>query len=135
SCKRCKNLFQYVSGKSICPHCLKREEEMFMKVKDFLKTYPGAQIQEVYEETGVSIQMIESFIREGRLEVSASSPIGLPCERCGAVIRTGRYCKECSMYLVAGLNQMSEGFKTQIPKENQDSRAKMRFLGETKVRK
>lgn len=39
-CKRCKNLFNKIVDKDICPACMEKEEEEFQKVKDFLKRYP-----------------------------------------------------------------------------------------------
>lgn len=134
ACKRCKNLFQYISGRAICPHCLKKEEEMFGRVKDFLRKDPGAQMQDVSTETEVPVHIIESFIRAGRLEVSADSPLGIPCENCGALIRTGRYCKTCSSILQGQLIQAAGEIKAKPMKKEDEVKARMRFLNENKIK-
>lgn len=128
SCKKCKNLFQYVTGRVICPHCLKREEELFIKVKDFLRAHPGATMQMISEETKVAISLIESFIRAGRLEIAPHSPIGIPCESCGSMIRTGKYCNACTAKLT---NQFSELAKEFVPKQREQEErkaARMRYF-------
>ena len=104
TCRRCGGIFQYLGGKLVCPKCKKKEEEMFQVVKGYLKENVGATLDQVSEDTGVSRGMIEGFLREGRLEVTADSPISLACEICGAPIRTGRLCFKCN-------NDMSSGFK------------------------
>lgn len=69
TCKRCNKLFQYVTGRQVCPKCRKREEELFGQVKDYLRENKGASMEEVSEATGASLGLIQSFLREGRLEV------------------------------------------------------------------
>lgn len=131
-CKRCKNLFQYITGRPICPQCMKKEEEMFGKVKDFLRANPGAEMQVVSMETEVPVHIIESFIRAGRLEISEHSPLGIPCERCGVMIRTGKYCKVCSKMLEGQLSQMANELKVKVQpkKKEEETRARMRFFNE-----
>lgn len=132
ACKRCKNLFQHISGRSICPHCLKKEEEMFGRVKDFLRKYPGAEMQEVSMETDVPVHIIESFIRAGRLEVVAQSAMKIPCDKCGTPIRTGRYCNSCAKELQGQLSQVASELESKQNAKQEDGtqKARMRFLNE-----
>jgi len=99
NCRRCQRIFMYVTGPQICEACKKLEEEEFEKVRAFVREFPGANIQEVSRETGVSTHLIYRFLREGRLEVSESSPIALQCENCGVRIKSGRFCIACSKRL------------------------------------
>jgi len=89
----------YTTGPQICDACKKLEEEEFQKVRTFVREFPGANIQEVSRETGVSTQLIYRFLKEGRLEVAESSPITLQCENCGVRIQSGRFCITCSKRL------------------------------------
>ena len=98
-CKICRKIFQYVSGPVYCPACRKLDDEEFEKVRTFLRDFPGANIREVTENTGVSPTKISRWLKEERLEVSDSSPIALNCENCGVRIRSGRFCIECSKNL------------------------------------
>ena len=99
NCRRCRKIFMYVTGPQICDACKKLEDEEYEKVRAFVKEFPGANIQEVSRETGVSTHLIYRFLREGRLEVSESSPITLQCENCGVRIKSGRFCISCSKRL------------------------------------
>lgn len=89
NCEDCGNLFlQTVS--SLCPACLKVEEEDYEKVRTLLRETPGLQPEELSAQTGVRLERILSFIRKGRLAAS-----GLTCGRCGVPITEGRYCEAC----------------------------------------
>jgi flagellar operon protein (TIGR03826 family) len=119
NCRRCKRIFMYVGGPQICEDCKKQEEEKYEKVRLFLKDFPGATIQEVSQETEVETKLIYKFLKEGRLEISSTSPIALLCEQCGRRINSGRFCIDCSKKLanemiIAGksLKQRSKDEKT-----------------------
>lgn len=99
NCRRCRKIFMYSTGPQICDACRKLEDEEFEKVRIFVRDFPGATVQEVSSETEVPIQLIYRFLKEGRLEVSESSPIALQCENCGIRIKSGRFCITCSKRL------------------------------------
>lgn len=125
-CKVCKKMFQYIAGAEICPNCRRKEEELFQKVKDYLRENPGADMIEVNEATEVSVSLIEKFLREGRLQVSADSPIALACERCGRRIMTGRLCIECKKQIAGDLDEMKKSLAETYRNDNRG--AKMRYL-------
>ncbi len=132
-CKSCKAMFQYITGPEICPKCKSVEEEIFQKVKDYLREHPGESMNIVSEETGVAVSLIEKFLRQGRLEITPSSQITLTCEMCGRKILTGRFCTECKGQLQQGLSQAKQdmmGIKAEALKKEQQ--AKMRFLKSNK---
>lgn len=130
-CHGCKKLFQHISGPILCPRCKQLEEEMFLKVKDYLRDNPGSNMYEVNQATGVSAALIEKFLKQGRLQVTEDSPIALTCERCGKRVPTGRYCKDCKNELSNELNEVKKNF---LSSETQStSGAKMRFLKSDKV--
>lgn len=97
----------YAMGPQLCDDCKRLEEEDFTKVRKFVRDYPGATIQEVSDATEISQNTILKYLKEGRLEVSESSPIAIQCEGCGARIRSGRFCAKCSNTLARDM--MSAG--------------------------
>ncbi|WIV12055.1 TIGR03826 family flagellar region protein [Proteiniborus sp. MB09-C3] len=95
NCKKCNRIFANDSF-DLCPICRNSDVEEFKAVKDFLYDNPGADIQTVSEVTGVDTKKILKFLREGKLEITDSSPnLILDCERCGAPIKTGKFCNKC----------------------------------------
>lgn len=111
NCRVCKRLFNYLSGPRICPVCREAQEKKFMEVKDFIRNNPSKNISQVSQEMDVSIQQLKQWVREERLIFSEDSGMMIECEKCGANIRTGRYCEQCKKNLVntlEGLYQKEE---------------------------
>ena len=129
NCKSCGNLFNYV-GRNICPACARRLEKQFDKVKKYIRENPGATIGEVAEKNEVSINQIRNWIREERLELSRESSIGVECERCGKLIRSGRMCDECKKAATNDLMGITNAARKPEPvKQNPtDNKNRMRFL-------
>ena len=133
NCKKCNRLFQYIAGRMICPICQEEEEKEFKLLKEYLYEHPRATMIEVSEATGISIQAIKHYLREGRLIITNDSPIGIECEKCGAEIKTGRFCERCAYELEMGMrlitNELKE--KTKVPYPN-SSKSKMHYLKRNK---
>ncbi len=129
NCKGCGRLFNYIGGMPLCEACRKELEDKFQQVKDYIYEHKGADINEVAEKNDVSVQQLRQWVREERLEFSESSQVGLACERCGAMLRSGRFCKACKDKLANNLGNMyrSEEPKVAIKKET-NTNARMRFL-------
>jgi flagellar operon protein (TIGR03826 family) len=136
NCKRCKRIFMYSgTGPKICDACKKLEDEEFERVRNFVRQFPGATAQEVSRETEVPVQLIYRFLKEGRLEVSESSPIALQCENCGVRIKSGRFCINCSKKLASDMIRMGKTLSETINKSDQSNKDKagLRYLhGERK---
>lgn len=128
NCKECGKIFNYLGGAPVCAACAKKLEERFAQVKEFVYDNPGASINEVAEENEVSVQQIKRWIREERLAFSDSSDIGIDCEKCGAMIRTGRYCNNCKRRLEEQLGGMYKPAAPVQKKKATSSDARMRFL-------
>ena len=95
NCRKCGNLFNYVSGPPICMACREKLEEKFQEVKKYIQDNGHAGIQQVAEACDVSTNQIHQWLREERLELSAESGVTLSCENCGAAILSGRFCQKC----------------------------------------
>lgn len=95
-CKSCGHMFNSVRGNSICPDCLKKQDEKLETVKGYISEHPTVKIEEVAKACGVSSNDIRKWAREERLSFPEESPIRIYCEKCGAPIKSGRYCAKCS---------------------------------------
>ncbi len=96
-CKSCGHMFNSVRGNSVCPDCLKKQDEQLKTVKDYIGRNPAADINEVAKGCGVASNDIRKWAREERLSFPEESPIRVYCDKCGAPIKSGRYCKKCRL--------------------------------------
>lgn len=128
NCRSCTRLFNYIGGPNICPQCRDELEKKYMVVKDFIRENPGVSIQTVADENDVSTQQIKQWIREERLEFSKDSTVTIECEKCGASIRTGRYCKACKDKMADSLSQLIAKPQEQTVRRERDGKNAMRFL-------
>lgn len=102
NCPRCGRLFAN-NFRDICPSCIKDIETEYEKCLEYLRKEKQATIQEVSEETGVSIRQITKFIKEGRISVANNPNMMYPCEVCGVLIREGNMCDSCRTRLTRDL--------------------------------
>ena len=130
TCKGCGRLFNYIGRMTpVCPICMKEMEEKFEACRKFIKENPGANIQKVSDETGVSLKMIKQWVREERLTFAEGTLVGIECEACGANILTGRFCAKCKTRLTTDLtNSIKPAHGSDAP--GKPTSAKMRFLDE-----
>jgi flagellar operon protein (TIGR03826 family) len=131
NCRKCGKLFNYMMGMPICPACKDKLEETFQEVKKYIREHRMADIKEVAEACEVEPNQIQQWIREERLEFTADSPVKIPCENCGAMIRSGKYCDKCKRDMTNNLSSAISKPKEQPveqPKKT-DRDNKMRFLG------
>lgn len=129
NCKSCKRLFNYISGPQICPACASQLEEKFQKVKEYIREVPHATMEAIADENEVSVKQIKQWVREERLTFSDDSPVGLECEMCGAMVRTGRFCEKCKGAMKTNLTRgIDEPQMPKQPGKKTDSRSRMRYL-------
>ena len=130
SCKSCGKLFNYLQGPRVCPTCARKLEEKFLEVKKYVREHPSVDIHELSTEMDVSISQINRWVREERLVFSDESPVGIPCDNCGATIKTGRFCDRCKSELQNGLRDAAGLNKRAEPasRKRQATSNKMRFL-------
>lgn len=128
NCKSCGKMFNYI-GNPLCPQCTSALEDKFQEVKTYIQDNPSANVTQVAEETGVTVNQLKKWVREERLSFSDSSMVGLNCEKCGALIKTGRFCESCKQSLG---NAFAETIKPspaeQIIAKRKKQNAKMHFL-------
>ncbi len=132
NCRKCGRVFNYVMGPVVCPRCKEDLEGKFQEVKKYVQDNPGADITEVSKECDVEPQQIRQWIREERLQFADDSPIRLPCESCGAMIKSGRFCESCKREMSNEFNHAIGRDKPKVveskPLPKKSERDKMRFL-------
>lgn len=129
NCRSCGRLYNHLSGPSLCPECVRKLEDKYAEVRDYIRENPRSTINDVSEANDVSIQQIKQWIKEERLEFSKDSPVGIECELCGANISTGRYCKNCKEKIASGFDEaVMKKLDTKPDRSRHDDRNRMRFL-------
>ena len=128
NCRRCGNLFNYVTGQQICPRCKEQLEEVFQKVKAYIEENHGASVREVAQECEVDENQIRQWVREERLVFSEPTAAGILCENCGTPIATGRFCDKCKANTINSFNSLMPKKEPAKPMPKQKESARMRFL-------
>lgn len=132
TCRKCRRLFNYVMGPSFCPDCRAKEEDKFQEVKKYVQDHGRASMHEVAEACEVTMKQIQQWIRDDRLMLADDSPLAIECERCGRMIRGGKFCPECSNIMAAKLQAaMGDPLATRLNEKNEASQRdgnRMRFL-------
>ncbi len=128
NCRSCGRLFNYMQGPQICQACQEDLEKKFAQVKDYVWDHREASLEQIAEENDVTIKQIKQWVREERLSFSDDSPIGIECENCGKIIKSGRFCDECKKVLENSLNTAIKKPKIEPPKKKEREKDRMRFL-------
>ena len=129
NCKNCKRLFNYLGGEQICPACKEELEEKFTKVRDYVWDHKNATMEEISEQNDVSVKQIKQWIREERLVFTEDSAMGIECENCGAIIKSGRFCDKCKADMAKNLGSAIKKETVVEPvKKKKKPAERMRFL-------
>ena len=94
NCPRCGKVFMRIR-ESVCPDCVKKEEQTFEEVRAYVKENPNQRVKDVAEACNVSVKRIIRYIREGRLEASTGMHGEITCSSCGKPISHGHMCEVC----------------------------------------
>lgn len=93
SCRVCGVIMPRLA-RDICSKCFKEEEELFQKIKAFLRANPGATITHVAEEIDCTEKQVADFVASGRLE-RIGAQVSHPCQICQKMITDGMICQDC----------------------------------------
>ena len=105
-CPFCGNNMKYIYGEMYeCPGCGRKELTDFGKVRRFLDTNGPQPAIVISDATGVSLEVIDGFLKQGRVEIPDGSEVYIKCQKCGTDIRYGRYCPECMMQMTKNIGQ------------------------------
>lgn len=105
-CPTCGEPMKYMFGEVYkCSKCGRSELTDFGKVREFLEKSGPQPAVVISRETGVELNVIDKFLREGRVEIPDGSDIYIKCQSCGTDIRYGRFCPECMMKISKDIGQ------------------------------
>lgn len=128
NCRECGRLFNYIGGQRLCLNCRQAAEDKFNQVKQYIYDHREATMEQVAEENEVTIAQLKQWVREERLCFSDDSVVGIECENCGAIIKTGRFCDKCKKEMANKLGNVYKKPEPVQPKKDPRERARMRFL-------
>lgn len=129
NCRGCGRLYNYIGSVTpMCPNCMKSLDEKYESVKQYIYDNPRANINQVSMELEVSIQQLQRWIREERLSFSDDSAVGIECENCGTMIKTGRFCLECKAKLKNEINSVIPKKTAADERSQKDGGPRMRYL-------
>jgi hypothetical protein len=69
NCSVCKEVFDSKNSRSMCPACQAKENDELLKVSDYIRKNPSANIIEVSGKTGVSQSLLFKFVRNGAISI------------------------------------------------------------------
>ena len=107
NCPRCGKLFAMIH-EPICKQCVKEEEAIYDKVRDYVKENQNCTIREAADACEVSTKRILQYIRDGKLDAGTGMEGEVVCSKCGKNIKTGRMCESCIMQTGFQVNDMKE---------------------------
>jgi hypothetical protein len=107
-------------------------EAKFRQVRDYIRDHPHENVDQVAVHTDTAKKQILEWVKEERLQFDKPELVGLTCRKCGMIIPTGMFCKECKKEITQALKGettedsapvFSTNLRTQTKK---DGRPKMR---------
>jgi len=107
-CKRCNKLYNKIKT-PYCPACQDEIDRQFGLIRNYMNEHPDADINTVLKNTGAEEKILLFLLREERLTISARPSI--PCESCSKLIKSGRYCSECTVKLTTDFHKAGEAQK------------------------
>ena len=114
NCTVCGKVFVY-TNKNMCAACREVEENEYRLVKEYIYDHKDAALLEVHQSTGVAVERIMKFLREGRLMETGVQWKELKCESCGEPISSGRFCPKRADRLTQELQAASREKRREEP--------------------
>lgn len=130
-CENCGEKVYYLDGgRYQCRSCEHIMYDDFGKVKAYIEAHGPSHAIEISEATGVPTEIIDMFLRKGRLEIPEGSKYYIQCQKCRCSIRYGRFCTECIRSTANGIKRVLAEDEGERPKfqYNPENAGKFHFL-------
>ncbi|MCL2616816.1 MAG: hypothetical protein FWD96_04135 [Defluviitaleaceae bacterium] len=126
NCPECGKMYMQNSF-GMCDACRLGEEAGFQAIKDYISEHPNSTVIEVSQETGVRINRIMGYIREGRLMATPGMASDITCRSCGKAVEKGNFCDSCTVKMNNTIKEMYEDNKVETKMTGMKMNVKNRF--------
>lgn len=125
TCRRCKTIIHEKSLHEYCPTCMKHVEEIFDKIREYLREYPGATAYEIEQRLNIPMHIVNRYVKDGRLIEVPNDFLNMDCQRCGALLLSAhhKFCPKCEHEMLKDL----EKAKGSMEEPGAGEKGKMRF--------
>lgn len=107
-CPRCNKLFSK-HFREVCNQCHQELELDYERCIEYLRKNKGLNIQQLADETEISVKQITRWVREGRISLMDAPNLTYPCEVCGTLIRESNMCDKCRGKLQKDIRNVQSG--------------------------
>ncbi len=118
NCPVCGKLFAADPGTRMCRDCFVKEQETELEVTNYVRDHPKSKIPEIVENTHGTEKMIKRMIAEGRFQ-QVGVNLTYSCEKCGAPIMSGKFCRDCMAELQREVKGAQEKMTLKAEKEEE----------------
>ena len=124
-----------MAGLLICPACMRDDEKIFDDVSMYLRDKPGTPLSVVAEELDIGYDKLMKYVKEGRLLVRMPNGAVMHfCEKCGAMINEGKFCKNCEDHISNVLDTSKRNLQGKL-EEARERSSGYRFLAADEKKK
>ncbi|KAB3527596.1 hypothetical protein [Alkaliphilus serpentinus] len=109
-CRKCRAPLHENSLHNYCEACFRKVEETFDKIRDYLKEYPASTSFEIQQRLGISMHIINNYIKDGRLIEIPNEFLNLECAKCGCLLLSAhhKFCPPCEIEMIRSLDKAKE---------------------------
>lgn len=126
-CKQCGGKLSYLySGIYQCDDCGFQDMDDFGKIKKYIEVNGPSPAIMISKGTGVSMSIIDDYLKQGRVEIPDGSPYYIKCEKCRTDIRYGRFCPDCVRELAGDIKKAF--YNEAVGEKPKEVKGKMRFF-------
>ena len=113
TCRKCKSIIHENSLHEYCERCYGKIEEIFEKIRVYLKEFPGATAHEIYQREGIPVHVTNNFVKDGRLVEIPNEHLNMECLRCGCLLLSvhHKYCPTCELAMIRELNAAKDSIQ------------------------
>jgi|FaiFalDrversion2_1042247.scaffolds.fasta_scaffold00719_4 uncharacterized protein with von Willebrand factor type A (vWA) domain len=102
NCPRCGRLVAFLLG-GRCPACVEEEHAQLQQLRAYLNEHGPLPAEEIAQKTGIPLDRILRWLREGRLMMAEAA---VRCRRCGRRIALGVLCPGCRAEFLVALREL-----------------------------
>lgn len=116
TCRRCKTPIHENSLQEYCSRCYKVIEDVFDKIREYLREYPGATAYEMEQRLEIPVHVINNFVKDGRLVEIPNGYLNIQCARCGCLLLSAhhKYCPSCEVDMRRGIQKAKDELSNQV---------------------